>query len=229
MLHQFCENFEWLDLQISRGTKYFFFSGPNQWDWGLIVVIVYYFEIWNIKQNSVSISRVISSHIGPMNIETPFICTFTERAEIIGQSHVYHVYRDNLYIRTYTYTSIDTRIYGYIWWNDRIAALEKTTWFHFRLMKTGFFFFFFCADHLLVGQLCRNPKSNRSLLSCLKVTQCSTSEICTVAQLMLSTDPSYDNRTIASTLKMQIRTVQRLMVMKTKFPATVMVFGVVSS
>ncbi len=28
-------------------------------------------------------------------------------------------------------------------------------------------------------------------------------------QLMLSTDPSYDNRTIASTLKMQIQTVQR--------------------
>ena len=28
---------------------------------------------------------------------------------------------------------------------------------------------------------------------------------------MLFTDPSYDNRTIASTLKMQIRTVQRLM------------------
>ena len=27
---------------------------------------------------------------------------------------------------------------------------------------------------------------------------------------MLSTDPSYDNRTIASTIKMQIRTVQRL-------------------
>ena len=52
-------------------------------------------------------------------------------------------------------------------------------------------------------------------------------------QLMLSTDPSYDNRTIASTLKMQIwiatnnRDVPR--VMKTKFPATVMVFGVLSS
>ena len=50
---------------------------------------------------------------------------------------------------------------------------------------------------------------------------------------MLSTDPSYDNRTIASILKMQIwiamnnRDVPR--VMKTKFPATVMVFGVVSS
>ena len=34
--------------------------------------------------------------------------------------------------------------------------------------------------------------------------------ICAAVQLMLSTDPSYDNRTIASTLKMQIRTVQRL-------------------
>ena len=33
---------------------------------------------------------------------------------------------------------------------------------------------------------------------------------CAAVQHMLSTDPSYDNRTIASTLKMQIRTVQRL-------------------
>ena len=32
-------------------------------------------------------------------------------------------------------------------------------------------------------------------------------------QHMLSTDPSYDNRSIASTLKMQIRTVQRLRVL----------------
>ena len=52
-------------------------------------------------------------------------------------------------------------------------------------------------------------------------------------QLMQSTDPSYDNWTIASTLKMQIwiatnnRDVSR--VMKTKFPATFIVFGVVSS
>ena len=42
-------------------------------------------------------------------------------------------------------------------------------------MKTVFVFF--VADHLLVGQLCTNPKSDRSLLSCLKVTQCLTSEI----------------------------------------------------
>ena len=33
---------------------------------------------------------------------------------------------------------------------------------------------------------------------------------CAAVQLMLSTDPSYDNRTIPSTLKIQIRTVQRL-------------------
>ena len=50
---------------------------------------------------------------------------------------------------------------------------------------------------------------------------------------MLSTDPSYDNMTIATTLEMQIwivmnnRDVPR--VMKTKFPVMVMVFGVISS
>ena len=38
-------------------------------------------------------------------------------------------------------------------------------------------FSFFVADHLLVGQLCTNSKSDRSLLSCLKVTRCSTREI----------------------------------------------------
>ena len=56
---------------------------------------------------------------------------------------------------------------------------------------------------------------------------------CAAVQLMRSTDLSYNNRIIASTLKRQIwiatnnRDVPR--VMKTKFPATVMVFGVVSS
>ena len=56
---------------------------------------------------------------------------------------------------------------------------------------------------------------------------------CSTVQLMLSTDPGYDKRTIASTLKMQIwialnnRDMHR--VMKTKFLATVMIFGVVSN
>ena len=55
----------------------------------------------------------------------------------------------------------------------------------------------------------------------------------TAVQLMLSTDPSYDNRTIATSLKIQIciatnnRDVPKLT--KTKFPSTVMVFGVLSS
>ena len=57
--------------------------------------------------------------------------------------------------------------------------------------------------------------------------------ICATVQLKFSTDPSYDNRTIISTLKIQIWIAMNnkdvLRVMKTKFPATVMVFGVVSS
>ena len=92
-------------------------------------------------------------------------------------------------------------------------------------------FSFFVADHLLVDQLCTNPKSDRSLLSCLKVTQCSTSEI--------RDAPLYNSRT----LPIQLTTTGPLLapskcksgrfnmprVMKTKFPATVMVFSVVSS
>ena len=73
-----------------------------------------------------------------------------------------------------THTHTHTLIYIYTGWNDKIVALEKTTWFHFHLKKTGFLL---VADHLLIGQLCTNPKSDRSLLSCLKVTPCSTSEI----------------------------------------------------
>ena len=38
-------------------------------------------------------------------------------------------------------------------------------------------FSFFVADQQLVGQLCTNPKSDKSLLSCRTMTQCSTSEI----------------------------------------------------
>ena len=56
---------------------------------------------------------------------------------------------------------------------------------------------------------------------------------CAAVQRMLSTDPSYDNRAIASTLNMQIWIATNdkdvPSVRKTKFPATVMVFGVVSS
>ena len=90
---------------------------------------------------------------------------------------------------------------------------------------------FFVADHLLVGQLCTNPKSDRSLLSCLKVTQCSTSEIrdappynsCSLPIQVMTTGPS----PAPSKCKSGCFNMPR--VMKTKFLATVMVFGVVSS
>ena len=49
---------------------------------------------------------------------------------------------------------------------------------------------------------------------------------CVAVQLMLSTDPSYDSH-IHRWISMNNRDMPR--VMKTKFPATVMVFGVVSS
>ena len=96
-------------------------------------------------------------------------------------------------------------------------------------------FSFFVANNLLVGQLCTNPKSDGSPLSCLKRNTMINERDWrrSAVQLMPSTDPSYDNRTIASTRKMQIRIATDNrdvpMVMKTKFPATIMVFGVVSS
>ena len=90
---------------------------------------------------------------------------------------------------------------------------------------------FFVADHLLVGQLSTNPKSDRTLLSFLKVTQCSTSEIgdaslynpCSLPIQVMTKGPL----PAPSKCKSGRFNVPRLM--RTKFGATVMVFGVVSS
>ena len=61
--------------------------------------------------------------------------------------------------------------------------------------RFSYFFFFFVVvvvDHLLVGQLCTNPKSDRSLLSCLKVTMFNERDRrCAAVQLRLSTDVIY--------------------------------------
>ena len=92
-------------------------------------------------------------------------------------------------------------------------------------------FSFFVADHLLVGQLCTNPKSDRSLLSCLKVTQCSTSKIrnaplynsCSLLIQVMKTGP------LPAPSKCKSGWFDVPRVMKTKFPAMVMVFGVVLS
>ena len=92
-------------------------------------------------------------------------------------------------------------------------------------------FSFFVADHLLVGQLCTNPKSDRSLLLCLKVTQCSMCEIrdaprynsCSLPIQVMTTGP------LPASSKCKSGQFKVIRVMKTMFPATVMVFGVVSS
>ena len=96
-------------------------------------------------------------------------------------------------------------------------------------MKTGFLFF--VAEHLLVGKLCTNTKSDRSLLSCLKVTQCSTSEIgdaplydsCSLPIQVMSTGP------LPAPSKCKSGRFNVPKGMKIKCPATVMVCGVVSS
>ena len=96
-------------------------------------------------------------------------------------------------------------------------------------MKTSFLFF--VADPLLVGQLCTNPKSDRGLLSCLKETQCSTSEIrdsplyntCSLPIQVMTTGP------LPAPSKYKIGRFNVSRGMKTKFPATVMVLGEVSS
>ena len=57
-------------LQISSDAKIFFIFYPWHCDQGFIVVIVYYFQIWNKKEPNIICCRVISSH---MYIEIPNI------------------------------------------------------------------------------------------------------------------------------------------------------------
>ena len=59
---KFClHSFEWYSLQIIRDAEYFFFSCPRHCDWELIIIIVYYFQIWNKKEHII-ICWVIKSH-----------------------------------------------------------------------------------------------------------------------------------------------------------------------
>ena len=71
-LHIFWDDFEWFCREIRSDAKYFP-SCPRHFDRGLIVVIVYYFQIRNKKEHSTIISRVMSSLMGPIYIEKPFI------------------------------------------------------------------------------------------------------------------------------------------------------------
>ena len=52
--------------------------------------IIYYFQIWNKKEHSIIISRVISSQIGSMYFETPYTIAFS----VIKQSpHIFLIIR----------------------------------------------------------------------------------------------------------------------------------------
>ena len=53
--------------------KIFLLSFARHCDWGLIVVMIYYFQIWNKQEHIIIISKVISSHMGLMYSETPHI------------------------------------------------------------------------------------------------------------------------------------------------------------
>ena len=73
-LHQFWESFEWFYLQKSCDEKYFSSLVQGKGDRGLILVIIYYFQIWNEKEHNIIISRIINTHTGPMYIDRPYIC-----------------------------------------------------------------------------------------------------------------------------------------------------------
>ena len=115
-------------------------------------------------------------------------------------------------------------------------ALEKKTWFHFRWMKISllfffFLFFFFCCRPSTSWPVVYKSLERKkpSIISENDTMFNERDRKCAAVQLMPSTDPSYDNRTITSTLKMQIWRVQHAQGDKNKVPAMVTVFGVVSS
>ena len=92
-----------------------------------------------------------------------------------------------------------TQLNGYTGWNDRIVAQEKT-WFHFRLMKTGFLFC--CRPSTSWTVVYKSQEGQEpSIMSESDTMFNERDRKCTAVQLMLSTDPSYDNRTIARTSK----------------------------
>ena len=66
-----------------------------------------------------------------------FFSTFSTSSYVIKYFYVIQIICALLYGFKYSYLILI--ITG---WNDKIVALEKTTWFYFRLMKTGFPFLF---------------------------------------------------------------------------------------
>ena len=100
-LHLFSDSFEWFCLQIRSDAKYFFLLCPRHCDQGLIVVILYYFQIWNKKECYIIIRRVISRHMGPMYSETPNIYVYWDILYQCILSHLILMYIDTPYINVF--------------------------------------------------------------------------------------------------------------------------------
>ena len=58
----FWDSFEWFCVQIISDTKYISLSCPRNCNWRLIVVKIYYFQIWNKKAGSGCIDTAIWMH-----------------------------------------------------------------------------------------------------------------------------------------------------------------------
>ena len=58
---------------ITRKWNHVVFSRATILSFHTVVIIVYYFQIRNRKEHNIIISRVISSHMGPIYTETPYI------------------------------------------------------------------------------------------------------------------------------------------------------------
>ena len=67
-LQLFCGSFEWF---VSKMQNIFLLFSKALCQ-GLIVIIVYYFQIWNKKEPFIINSRVISSHMGLVYSVTPY-------------------------------------------------------------------------------------------------------------------------------------------------------------
>ena len=71
-LHLFWDSFEWFCPQISSDAKSFFFSCPRHCDQWLIVVIVYYFQIWNKKNTRLLLVELFAVTWFPCILRHPY-------------------------------------------------------------------------------------------------------------------------------------------------------------
>ena len=84
-------------------TEIFFIFCSRHSDWRLVVVIVWFFQIWNKKERNIIISRIISSHFGShinwgilyIKLMIPFVKVNETSAMSLNQIHFKIEYRRN--------------------------------------------------------------------------------------------------------------------------------------